>query len=655
MDLNFKTRFVEVARRRIDTWALFYKPRLAQIQKIEDAYNNKPRKALKGRFNVPLPIMSGFIDTYKSKIDEFPNLNFTRTKESDLKIAKKVTGFYQYQSGPDQGNWQQADRMAKHLAMFSGRGIYYMFSESKPKFRTVVSAVDYYDFIFEPRGGVNLENHRITGSLNIFRDKYEILRGIDMGIYDKGQATLLLNGATPTSQKEISSIILEKNNRMSSMGLDIPIAEAYAGTPIFNLTQVCMEFEGDRWYCLFDYSSGYVLRLEKMNYVLGSDLYPYDSFSTNEDPYNFANKAPADDQYPVAEAMIELFNQAMDNLAKRGYNMRAFNSNVFKNPAELKWKPEGLIAAEAEAGVDLRNAIMDLKTEDNSGSVTRLMGFLDSFMGKKSGINDGSQAQSNPDMKVAVYLGDQQQAAERIEYTSQMYRELHVRLGKRFVDGLKANMPQKMAVQIIGMNGVEWDELRKEDITEFDISITGGTAQKKIEEMRSQKQETTLALIIKDQTLKSRVNPDWLAEAILRHGDFTEEEIKRALDINNFGDQEIMSEAAKACEMILEGKQPKINKGATSGFMQKIVDFATENEMDSKTYDALMNYAMSHYDIAMKNMERKAKSILSMQTPGTNPAAPVAPAAASMPQMPQNMPEMQPLVETPSPLTPPIQ
>jgi len=652
MNQQFKERFVQVARQRIDAWAMFYKPRLAQIQKLEDAYNNKPRKVLKGRFNIPLPILSGFIDTYKSKIDEFPTLNFARTKESDLKAAKKVTGFYQHQSGPDQGNWQQADRMAKHLSMFSGRGVYYMFSESKPKFRTVVSAVDYYDFIFEPRGGVNLENHRITGSLNIFRDKYEIQRGVESGIYDKGQALLLLNGATPTDQKETSQIMLEKNHRMTSMGLDIPIAEAYAGTAIFNLTQVCMEFEGERWYCLFDYKTGYALRLEKMHDVLGSDMYPYDSFSTNEDPFNFANKAPADDQYPVAEGMIEIFNQAMDNLAKRGYNMRAFNSNVFKNPSELKWKPEGLISAELEAGVDIRNAIMDLKTEDNSGSVTRLMGFLDAFMGKKSGITEGAQGQSNPDQKVAVYLGDMQQAAERIEYTSQMYRELHVRLGKRFVDGAKANISQKLAVQIIGTNGVEWDEIRKEELTEFDISITGGSAQKKIEEMRSQKQESTLGLIIKDPTLKARVNPDWLTEAVLRHGDFSDEEIKRALDINNFGDQEIMSEAAKAIEEILEGQKPKLNKGATSGFMQKIVDFAAENEVDNKTYDALMNYAMAHIDIATKNMERKAKSILATQQPGIMPQAPLAPAGAPMPPQAPGMPPMPQSAPVAAPMNP---
>src|SRR5574343_562814 len=87
---EIKAILTSIALRQIKAGVDFKKPRIAQIQKYEDMYANKVKKALKNRFNIPLPILSGYVDTLKSKIDDAPVLNFNRKEEADTKIAKKV-------------------------------------------------------------------------------------------------------------------------------------------------------------------------------------------------------------------------------------------------------------------------------------------------------------------------------------------------------------------------------------------------------------------------------------------------------------------------------------------------------------------------------------------------------------------------------------
>jgi hypothetical protein len=244
---------------------------------------------------------------------------------------------------------------------------------------------------------------------------------------------------------------------------------------------------------------------------------------------------------------------------------------------------------------------------------------------------------------------DMQQASDRIEHTSIKYREAHVQIGKRFAKATKFFMPEKLAVQIIGINGVEWSELRKDELGDFDITITGGSTQKANDERKSQKQNEAVSLILKDQALKSRVNQDWLIESILRGAGYSDEEIKVAIDVNNSGDQEIMSEAAEAIEMIINGKQPKINRSATTGFMQKIIDYAAEknDSIPFKIYDALVGYALKHEAIAEENARKKKKSVLA----SLNPKAPAAdmPPTSDMPGMPTTIP-----TPTPGPTVPPV-
>jgi hypothetical protein len=89
----------------------------------EDQYFNRQVKSLKQRYNVPVPIIPGFVETLLSKIDDPPSLKFKKGEEADYKATMKVSAFYEIDSQKDDYDWEMVDLDVKKLAALSGRGI----------------------------------------------------------------------------------------------------------------------------------------------------------------------------------------------------------------------------------------------------------------------------------------------------------------------------------------------------------------------------------------------------------------------------------------------------------------------------------------------------------------------------------------------------
>jgi len=116
--------------------------------------------------------------------------------------------------------------------------------------------------------------------------------------------------------------------------------------------------------------------------------------------------------------------------------------------------------------------------------------------------------------------------------------------------------------------------------------------------------------------LSAKLNPEVTIEEVLRNGTYGDDAIKRFLNLNSYGSEEIISEAHQAIQDILNGKTPKRNRGATDLYIQTIVDFASDGEdLELKEFQALMDFARGHLEIAAFNMIRKAQmdaTLLSM-------------------------------------------
>jgi hypothetical protein len=165
-------------------------------------------------------------------------------------------------------------------------------------------------------------------------------------------------------------------------------------------------------------------------------------------------------------------------------------------------------------------------------------------------------------------------------------------------------MPSKMAIRIMGEGGWDWDEITRLDLDtkkDIDVLIMATDQQVKDSELKAEKRAKALTLV--DPNF---VNPQKRNEEILKSvGDYEDAEIAEFLDTKTYSDRKAIAKASEAIQFILMGKEPLVWYGANVAFMQKIVDFASDKRATlGDKFQKLMDYAMSHKEIAMQNVER---------------------------------------------------
>jgi hypothetical protein len=609
---TFATELLGIATKQYKTAYDFKRGRIEEIRKNKEFYIGRKIKVPRGRFGIALPTMAGFVDQLESKIDDAPAVKYGYGSDiADLPLSQKITSAWEIDSHPTKANWPLVDRWVKKLAIFSGRGIYKLYSESDPKYKNCLEAVDFEDFMFEPMGGGDLRKHLFCGQDNIFRTIHQLEEGAKSGYYNAEQVALLKQNSAD-SNKKVEDIYKSRVTELKQLGLNLAGNE-YVGQPIVKLIEWYMDYKGSRWYLLFDYITNTWIKACELKEVFESELWPYESFATHEDPFNFASKAPCDDMRGICEGMDILFNQALENRQKRNFGMRAIDPAIFPNPEECEWRPDGIAIAKATAhGKNINQGVYEFQTPEIAGTIDMVQ-WMDNFAGRKTGINPQDRgAEDAKDQKVGIYFGDLQQMADRIGLTNKSYREAHLGLGLKYAWGLKEHLTEPMMVKMIGESGVEWGELTRGEAQkspDLDLSISGGSAEVMANEAKSRKREMALDRVLKSQTLAPRVNQNWLLGEILKGG-YEEADIRLAMS-KDAGNMEMLAKASQAIQDIIKGKKPKLVRGATTVFTQKILDFATDHdELPMDQYKALIQYIMAHEQIIVENTVRSAKAMV---------------------------------------------
>ena len=587
----------------LETCLEYRKPRFDEIKRSEDMYLGKTKPALKGRFNIPVPILEGYVTTLLSKIDDQISIKFKKGRESTLKIAKKVSAAWQKDAAPDRGNFNGADLDAKSMAIFSGFGVLKLVPTSKPYSQKLI-ALDYNDVIFEPYGGQNIENHLFKGQLNIFKSKKDLMDGVAEGIYERDTVKELINGQSEKQTKEIKDELQTKINRFLAMGLN-PQNYSYVGTDVYNLTEMVMSYDGEDYYILFDYAKQLAIRFDLLENVYPSGS-PFISWHTERSPINFLSRAPVDAVRPVAEAMRILINQNFDNIQRRNWDMVLYNAKKIMNPAEFEFRPNGLIRVNLKDGESFANAYEKMQTPDTSSITINLMQFLNSFIGEKTGVTPTAQGAAETDV-LGIQNNIIQQTADRFGLLNKFYVQAHVDIAKKYKANLAEFMPPKgFMVKYVGLKGIQEEELTKTEAKEeLDVDVVSANVESQNDERTRQKQQESLLIIVKDQTLRQQVGDKWLTEELLRLGSWTEDQIRAALNKEEGSNAELLSEAAKSIEDILAGEDPKLNNGANTAFIRKILNYAIEesDSLSDADYKKLLKYAYDHLPIAERNAE----------------------------------------------------
>lgn len=617
-----------IAAQQLEQSSSHKEPRMAQVRKYEDLYFNKTEKKLRIQFDVTLPVMSGMIDTILANVNDPIRLKFVEQEPADYLSARKITAAWEIESSSQRpgAKWDQKDRWDKRLAMFYGRGVKkYSASSDGGRYESSLEVVDPNDFHCEPKGGGHLENHLFCGQEGIFKTREQLITSAQYGAYDALQVEQLIGKvATPGYKEEVATRAQGKFNRFKALGLDAE-SHNYVGQELFHLVEWAMTYKGERWYLLFDPITCIWVRFERLTDVFSSGLYPWVSWATHEDPKVFWSKSFADDIYPVAMSISTLYNQELTNRQKKNYGARAYDKDMFPNVEALdvaSHRPDALVPADTKGGTrKISEGIYKFEIEGLNGTID-LIGWSDALLGRHVGVTPGSQGTAEKDKKVSVYLGDQEEVSKRFTYRSASYSEAWGEIGLRYIQGLNDHLGEGLAIQLLGENGLEWDRLKRLDLKmkrEPEIKIISSTKQN-ADNQRKVERKAKAWELLKDSP---NINQKWKAEQILRDiGDYPDSEIALAMDVQNYGNKELMAEASAAIQDIIRGREPQLNYDADTAFMQKIVDFALAHRvaLGMKKYTKMMDYVDLHTQIATENMGRRAMALRSQQMAGAGAA-----------------------------------
>lgn len=603
---------LRVATNQLISSTEFKKPRLARIARYWKLYDGKTPKKLRQLFNVPIPVFPGMIDTLNAQYDEPIRMEFKEGDASDYFKVQKINGAFQMEimDTAQNSKWDSKLRMTRKHAIMTGRGILKYTVESDPEYKSSLESVNLKNFHFQPRGGKDLENHLFCGEEDIEKTESELKAGVEAGVYNKEQVEMLIaNSNDKTYYPEGGETQQDRLSRFRPLGLD-PDSHSYVGEAVYKLAQWILNVDGERWLLVFHPWSQTWLRFEKWKDIDSSGLYPWFSYATHEDDENFLSKSYADDLYPSSDAIVAMFNQELTNREKRNFGARAYDKDMYKDVRKLdeaQHRPDALVPVDTLGGTRrVSEGIYEFKTGELGGTIN-LIDWITGTTGRSTGANDLAQGNvTEVSKKASVTFAEQKSVSKRIGWASQPFQEMMAGLGKSYIFGLKDHMPSKMAIRLLGENGIDWGEITRLDLNtakDVDILIVSTDKQMIESDMKSKKRIEALSLLAESQNINSKKRD----EEILKNAEYSDQEIAEFMDTKTYNDKKALAKASVGITEILRGKEPELWYGANTAFMQKIVDYATDNRTTLKEkYDELLDYAMSHEEIVGGNMERKA-------------------------------------------------
>lgn len=634
-----------IARKQITTSKNFKQPRMVEILDNEDVYNFKLRPALQGRLNVPFDgvVLAGFVDTLVAQVNRPPKIEFEDPSGSNLKGAKKITAAWDKDSR--KMRLRMKDRSMKKQSALSGRAIAKYYAESDPKYCPYLQIIDYLDFHCESNGGGHLDDHYFRWQENIFRSKEDLIAGGESGWYSKEQIIKLIANYSSPDFKKNNDTYNNKNSRYVTLGLDME-ANNYVGGTLFNLVEGDTVYKGMKYHMIFDGPTGIWLRCVPLKEDFGNDLTPFISFaSPMEDAFNFWNRGPADQIKPIAEAIRVNLNEILNNNRKRNWDMKAVDQNMFPDIRKLDWRQDGIIAANVPLNQSIQQGIYRFETPEISGALN-LNAYLNNMAGEKLGITAATQGDASEN-RVGIYQGNQLQISKRMRLLSDSYEEMYEDLGHRYDWGLWDHASEDEMVRLISVQGIGWEKITKNDKDpEYIVNVITSDSDRVENDQVIRAKAEVLASIEKDPDQKALINIKAHLEEKYRLAGYDNEKIHKLMNTKADATDDLISEAQKDIELILEGKDVEINNGATTSYLQYISDYILGNSDDLKPEKKakLEAYFEKHVPIAMKNAEQaqfRTEELLKQQqakalldNPKTAPTVTIGQSPMPAPMMP---------------------
>ena len=621
----------------------------------EDLYYGRKLNSETSRANVDLGRMQEFVHTLLSKIDSPLVFRFTKRKNSQLQRVNRLNALRV--NDQEQDNWDIKDLVGKKQGAIYGRTIYSFYAESENGYCAHLDNVDVYDFLIDPSaGGIDIEQARYLGDYGVVMDRSDIQAGVKAGIFLKTETTTLLAGGGNAG--DMNQETTNQRNRTSAQNTTV-INKEISDPDKFKFWRWGTTYKGKRYYLLLSEAGGTAIRVEQLADVFASEMWWYWTYAVFPDLTEFWTPSYCDYVREIFMAQAVTINQALDNAEQINKPQKVVNVTMIENLAELKYQRGGN-NIRVKGDFDANKAVQVLNTP-SIDTPFKVFEILEGIQEKASGVTAGAKGAADPEGKATIYAGNQANTADRFGLLNKSYAFGYKRFAKLYEWGVREHLTKKVAVDIIGPDGVEQEEISRRDIFRaketFGVIVQASDAELQLSEAEKKIKLDFLSAEADTPSAEQAImNPKKAFEMKARIVGFEDDEIRQLMDVSDFGDEDIMAEADRDIETILDNKSIKPNQAANTAYVQRFITWLRDHEedVDAPTRERFFAYIDLLEPIVMRNMTTQLNSAAVRMTMdsiknGTAPTKPGMPGATAIPPTPVGDPTAPVLPPPPAP------
>ena len=599
----------------IDIARTYKNGKVKSWQSNESMYYGVKETSEDSRANISLGRMQEFVHTLLSKIDNPLVFKFTKRKPSQLNRVELLNSLRRFDA--DRNFWDLKDIVGKKQGIIYGRAIYaYYASSDKGTYESNLENVDVYDFLIDPScGGIDIENAFFMGRWGVVKTIKQLKDGVKNKIYNKEAVSRLIeSGGNSTEENQE-----ETNKRSRSYDQETIGDKENNNHNKFKLWEWFTTFEGERYYILMD-NSGQWIRCEKLSDMFSCNTWPFWTWAAFPDLTEFWTPSYCDYARDLFLAQDASIGQMLDNADAINKPMRAVDVSAIDDVTKLKYRKDGIIPV--KKGVDINRAYQTVITPSINTPI-QVFEILEGIQEKASGVTAQAKGTSDEKGKVGIYQGNEAAMADRFGLLNKSYSFGYKRFAKLYENGVKDHLIKKIAIEILGPNGVEVKQISKRDLykkgDEYGITVEASNA-----EMMASKQDRNEKLaFLASEANNPMINKKKSFEMRALISGLSEEDVRQLLDTNSYGNEKLISEADRDLESLLMGEVIEINDAANNQYKQRMVDYLRDHKEDinDKQFFAISAYIDSLEDVIFRNEARKLVNEQSqeMLNPELNP------------------------------------
>ena len=562
--------------------------------------NNSANRSFSSAIDLVYSLAHRYVDVY---IANFSTPMEVLYNSSDIdprstRLLAAITALFN-KSFKDE-KWSILDMgMKRHLILY-GRGILMYSPLSNGRYSPHLSSIHPVNFLIDPS----------TDPTDMQTAKY---MGYKFSMSKSELQAMADSGAVGVQKDVINEFLKSQEERNVSEGNHSYSASQISGdqpnlrpTPAFSYDLHCWfsyDADGTKKMSIVSTDHSKIFRTVPLKKINSKDMYPFASISAMYNPHSFWSDSLMDRVIALLWGQDEALNQMQTNAEKRNNPMMLVDVEKLsvKNPLEMRYKKNRIVSVKSVP--DIRQVAHSIETPTLTTPLQVLHAMQNLLAGGLGATDiDGGVSE---DRRVGIYLGnaDEQQQIHDIVMDS-VYTAWQD-IAKLYLCGIYDYMGSSTAVDMIGFDGIPVKfSMSRGKVSDYGMDKINVVVRDKGEDQNLAKKQTKVTFF-QAHAGNPHVNAKVATEVEMRLAGFSDEEVKRLLDTEEYLEDRLISSAKKVLSSILSGEyKPDIVTDANEAFLQYFFDFLDENreKITKRQYLAIIAYIGNVQPYVHKNI-----------------------------------------------------